>query len=440
MGVLQNNKLKKQVINKDIQLHFTRFILLLYIVTMPFVSAFAFTGTVSLPLIFAVFLFVLMGLSILQSGKLPEGFVGFDLLIIALLLFLAAFSFVVNGLGNSKSLNHTIAYASTFILFYITIKFTFFNMADKQWLLKKVLQFITYTTIISAVYANIEFISSNLFDLNLNEYIPRPSEEEKFYEAAVNEIFFRARGFANESGVYAQMMEIFMPLSIYYLFFSGYCKWFGWVKGLVIIVITLSVIFAASSATFVILPVAILFASIVFIRKIVLYLIKRPVSFYLKTIFVLTIVFLLNNYLSIYTNILLSITDKMDSGSYEDRQSRIDFFYDEFSKFSLVNKLVGSGPAGFDILGYESSKSIVSLYYNITFELGLAGLFILVALMGYIFFYALSIRNKLGFFILVSIFSGIMHYYFIHNYWVPWFWFIAAFAIFYSKSFCAPIK
>ena len=168
MGVLQNNKHKKQVINKDIRFDFTRFILLLYIVTMPFISAFAFTGTISLPLIFAVLLFIQMGFSILQSGKLPEGFIGFDLLIIALLLFLAAFSFVVNGWGNSKSLNHTIAYASTFILFYIAIKFTFFNTADKQWLLKKVLQFITYTSIISAVYANIEFISSNLFKLNLN--------------------------------------------------------------------------------------------------------------------------------------------------------------------------------------------------------------------------------------------------------------------------------
>ena len=440
MGILQNDKHRPKIqVGAGLE-YSCRVVLLLYIITMPFVSAFSFTGTVSLPLIFAVILFLLMGLQVIRKGKLPDGFIGVDIIIISLLLFLAFFSFVTNGFGNSKSFNHTIAYLSSFVLFYITIKFIFFYIKDKDWLLKKVLQFITYATVISAVYANVEFISSNLFDLNLNEYIPRPSEDEKFYEASVVGFLYRARGFAPESGVFTQMMELFLPLTVYYLFFSGFCKWVRWVKRVAITLIIFSIIFAASSATFIILPIAILIASIIYIKKIVSYILNKPVLFYLKTLVVISVGLLINNYLSIYTNILLSVTDKIDSGSFDDRQGRIDFFYEEFSKFTIVNKLIGAGPAGFDILGFESSKSIVSLYYNITIELGLVSLFILFAFMAYIFFYAFSIKNKIGFFIMIAVLSGIMHYYFVHNYWVPWFWFIAAFTIFCSKYFDSQSK
>ena len=433
MGLLQNNKHKKQVINKDIRLDFTSFILLLYIVTMPFISAFAFTGTISLPLIFAVLLFIQMGFSILLSGKLPEGFIGFDLLIIALLLFLAAFSFVVNGWGNSKSLNHTIAYASTFILFYIAIKFTFFNTADKQWLLKKVLQFITYTSIISAVYANIEFISSNLFNLNLNEYIPRPSEDEKFYEASVVGFIYRARGFAPESGHFTFMMELISPLAVYYMYFSSLCLWRGFIKTGVLLIIFFSFIFAASTASFIIVPVAVLAAVLLYADKVLSYLSVNWRKFLILSAIASFILLVFNYLFSFYALLLLSLSDKVDSGSFDDRQARIDFFDDKYFKLDFIKQLSGVGPAGFNILGFDETKSILSLYYSIPFELGILGLLLVILLFLYFIVCTLKIRTKLGFFLMVSIVCGVIHYYFIANFWYPWFWFIAAFAVFCGK-------
>jgi len=410
-------------------------LLLFYIFTMPFVSAFAYTDIISLPLIFALFLFILMFAKIIQSGKLPEGFLGFDLAIIFLFSFLVLFSFIINGWGNAKSLNHTVAYLSTFMLFYVGIKFTLFNIQDKNLILKRILQFITYATIISALYGNVEFISSNFFGLNINDYIPRPNEAEAFYNPTVLALFYRARGFASESGVYTQMLELFAPLTIYFMYFSGQCKWLKVMKALFTVSIILSIIFAASSATFIIIPLAILFSLFVYIKKVIHFLVKKSWIFYLKTMFVLLSVLVINSYLSIYTSILLSITEKLDSNSLGDRQDRINFFFTQFSKFSPTTKLIGAGPAASNILGFEGNGTIISLYYNVAFELGIIGFFLLISILGYVFLHNFFIKSKIGFFLTISVISGIMHYYFVNNYYVPWFWFIAAFTIFCSKKF-----
>ncbi|MEO7393556.1 MAG: hypothetical protein ABIU11_01360 [Chitinophagaceae bacterium] len=401
---------------------------------MPFVSALAFTGTISLPLIFAVFLFMLMILKIVQSGKLPDDLLGFDVVIISIFLFFIIFSFVINGWGNSKSLNHTVGYLSTFLLFYVAIKFTLFSFPEKNFLFRRVLQFITYTTIISALYGNAEFITSNIFGINLNTYIPRPSEAEAYYDATVLGLFYRARGFAPESGHFTFMMELFSPLSIYYMYFSGFCKWRKLLKAFTVLLIILSIIFAVSSASFIIIPLAVLSASVLYFKKIFLY-IKRHLGKSVINIFIaIVIIFIINYFVSLYSLIVLSVSDKLDSFSFDDREERINFFYDKFIYLDFIKKLSGTGPAGFDILGFDESKSILSLYHSITFELGFLGLLLIILLFIYSILNTLQIKSKIGFFLLISIISGVLHYYFIANFWYPWLWFIIVFSVFCNKK------
>ncbi|HXT82929.1 MAG TPA: hypothetical protein VN704_01035 [Verrucomicrobiae bacterium] len=371
----------------------------------------------------------------LQSRKLPPGFLGFDILIILFFLFFNIVSFVINGWGIAISFNHTVAYLSTFLLFYITIKFTLFNISDKNLLFKRILQFISYTTIISALYGNVEFISSNVFGVNLNDYIPRPAQYSDPYTPVVLSLFYRSRGFAYESGVYTQMLELFAPLTIYYLFFSRFCKWTKSLKIFLSITLFLSFVFAASSATFVALPIAVFITCCFYIKRIYYFLRHRSFFYYLKGIIVLIIIYIINNYLSLYSSILLSLTEKMNSYSMYDRQNRIDFFNSTFSKFTPLKKMIGQGPAATDIIGVDGWHVVVSLYYNVTFELGFIGLFLLVFLFGYISFYTLSIKSKIGFFLNIAVISGIIHYYVVHDFWVPWVWFIAVFSIFFKKKF-----
>ncbi|HSV10813.1 MAG TPA: hypothetical protein VLI68_08590, partial [Hanamia sp.] len=356
-----------------------------------------------------------MAIKFLQSLKLPYGLIGIDIVIVFLLLFLISFSFAINGWGNSKSFNHTIAYLSTFLLFYISVKFILFNAKDKNKIFKRVLKAITYITLISAIYANVEFIVCNVFDINLNDYIPRPTEAEAFYNAIVLGEFYRARGFAPESGHFAFMMELFGPLTIYYIYFSGFCRWKKPLKALIITVIILSIIFTVSTASFIIIPLAVLFALLFYLKSICIYLKKNTAKFVLSTATVSVVVLLFNYYLSFYAFIILSISQKMDSGSFEDRKSRINFFYDNFFGQDLIHKLVGIGPAGYNILGFDESNAILSLYYSITFELGFIGLFLFLLFFLYIFYHAIKIKSTIRFFLLIAITSGIMHYNFISN-------------------------
>lgn len=401
---------------------------------MPLVSAFAFTNILSFSLIFAVLSFSLMLISILKAGKFPQGFLGFDLLITLLFLFIVLFSYFINGWGNAKSLNHTIAYLATFLLFYVSIKFTLFNISDSNKIFKNVLLLITYATIVSAVYANVEFISSNIFGVNLNDYIPRPNEDQTFYDATVLGIFYRARGFAAESGHFTFMMEQFSPLAVYFMYFSGFCKWKKIVKVIIIFLIVSSFIFAVSTASFVIIPVAIFLASVIHLRRIFAYIKRHTTKFFLTTAIVSIIVLSFNYFFSVYALIILSITEKMDSG-LDYRQANIDFFFKKFFQFDITQQLIGAGPAGVLILGYDMTNAILNLYYSISFELGFLGFFLFILLLFYFIFHLATIKSRIGFFLLISIFSGMMHYYFISNFWYPWFWFVAAFGIFYCKRF-----
>ena len=437
MDVLQNNKPATHLQGWLNLSHWGNNLLLLYIITMPFVSAFAFTNIISLPLIFAVFLLALMIIETLRNGKLPKGFAGFDLIIVCLFLFLDIFSYAVNGWGVVKSLNHTVAYLATFFLFYIPVKFTLFNAKDNAQLFKKVLQFVTYTTIISALYANVEFISSNVFRINLNDYIPRPSEEQAYYDATVLGIFYRARGFTAESGHFTFMMELFSPVAIYYMYFSGFCKWWKLSKAFIIFTIICSFIFAVSTASFVIVPIAVFLAGMLRMKTIFIYLKKRTAKFLFTSAIVAAIVFLFNYFLSVYALILLSINDKMNNG-YDYRQQNINFFFTKFFRLDVIKQLIGAGPAGVLILGYDQSTAILNLYYSIAFELGFLGFFLLLALLFYVTIKIIKINSSISFFLLISFFSGAMHYYFIANFWYPWFWFIMVFAIFCSKKFSPP--
>lgn len=434
MDILQNTKSRPKLQGWLSIDNWSNILLLLYIFSMPLVSAFAFTNIISLSLIFAVLLFMLMSIAIIKAGKLPAKFLGFDVVITFLFLFTVILSYTMNGWGNAKSFNHTIAYLATFLLFYVSIKYTLFNIQDHNLVFKRVLQFIAYTTIISAVYANVEFISSNFFNLNLNDYIPRPNEDQAYYEATVLGLFYRARGFAAESGHFAFMMELFSPLAIYYMYFSGFCKWSKVIKTLTIFGIVCSFIFAVSTASFVIIPVAFFLASLIHIKRIFIYIKKHTAKFIFTTTIVSLIVFVFNYFFSVYALVLLSISEKMDSG-LDYRQENIKFFFNKFFQFDITQQIIGAGPAGVLILGYDMTNAILNLYYSISFELGFLGLLLFILLLFYFIFHIVKIKSKIGFFLLISILSGMMHYYFIANFWYPWFWFIAAFGIFYSKKF-----
>jgi len=276
---------------------------------------------------------------------------------------------------------------------------------------------------------------SNLFNINLNDYIPRPTEAEAFYNATVLGIFYRARGFAPESGHFAFMLELISPITIYYLYFSKFCNWSKFIKTLIVVAIAFSIVFTVSTASFVIIPVAFLFSLLIYFKSVLVYIKRNTTKFLFSMGIVSVVVVAFNYFLSFYTLIILSITDKLDSTSFDDRQGRINFFYERFSSLDFIHKLIGTGPSGYTLLGFDETNTILSLYYSITFELGYLGIFLFLVFLLYVLWNTIQIKSKIGFFLLVAILSGMMHYNFIENFWYPWFWTVAVFTVFCNNYF-----
>jgi hypothetical protein len=436
MDILQTNKSRPSLPGWLSITFWNKRLLQLYILSLPFVSAFAYSGTITISVLLAVCLFSLMTISILEFLKTPPGFIGYDLILFSLFTIITIFSFMVNGMGNSTSFNHTVAYTTTFLVFYGAVKFALFKPADKDWVFIQVLKGIAFVTFISALFANAEFISNNFFDHDLTQYIPRPGEDNDHYRPTAIGLFYRARSFSPEPGHFAYMLEMFTPVTIYYMYFSGLCKWKAFFKGSVVILIVSSFIFAVSTASFVIIPAAMLLATIIHFKKITTFLKRQSTRFYISSAIITGITLFINYTFSISSLLLLSITDKKENG-LDYRQENINFFFQKFFSFDFTQQIVGAGPAGVNILGYDEQSAILNLYYSVCFETGYLGLLLMLSLFGYFLWKAVAIKNKIGFFLVLSLLSGMMHFYFISNFWYPWFWFIAAFTIFCYRKFHA---
>ena len=122
----------------------------------------------------------------------------------------------------------------------------------------------------------------------------------------------------------------------------------------------------------------------------------------------------------------------MDYG-YDYRQENINFFFNKFFQLDIIRKVIGIGPAGNIILGYDKSSAILNLYYSVSFELGLLGFLLLLFLFFYFIYMTIKVKSNIGFFLLMSLISAMMHFYFIANFWYPWFWFTTAFIVFYNS-------
>jgi hypothetical protein len=348
----------------------------------------------------------------------------FETIPLLFFILLVWLSYFVNGWGNSKSLNHSIAYSVSLLVYFLLVKLVIIQLNSGEKFLIRLLTLLTLTTLLSATFACIEFILKNFYGIDLGSLVPRGDLQE--YDALAIELFQRARGFAIESGHFTFMMEMFIPITIYFLFFSNYCRWPTIVKITFLVICFASIIFAASSASFLILPGVLLVTIVIYRKRFGLFIAKhkRIVIFYsgLATAFVI----LLNKYFSLYTLIVTSVIDKFDSNSYDEREYRYRFFYDIFPAQPIIQKIIGVGPSGFRLLGYDDSYVIISFYLNVTFELGLLGVFFLLLFLALIIYKCLCWKSPMAPFVFASILGGAAHYYIIGNYYYPWFWFVCA--------------
>lgn len=396
-----------------------RLLSFIYVMTLPFVSAFTFTSTITLSVLTSAFMFVysIFSLAMFRTS-FKKNIFNFTNIFLLLLYFVIILSYFYNaGFNNDKATNHLIAYTTTFIGFYFST-YVFFTLKPADILLNinNLLLHITLMMVFCSIFTISEFLMINLFNFDINSYIPRVIRPE--YDIISDGLYRRARGFAEESGHFAFFIEIFAPITIYYLFASNQCKWNIIIKVSILVMIILTALTTISAALFIVFGISIPLAFLFHWRL----LINNYGKILLGTIFTIVCFVGLNSFFPMSEwYLLMTVTSKLsNSGSMDDRTLRIEIFEKIFNSASIDNLLIGFGPAAY--VTKSLSESIVQLFFNLTLESGLIGLSLFSAFCIGIMYNLSLIKDKIKIYLFFSMSMAVMHYFIISNYWFPWFW------------------
>jgi hypothetical protein len=396
---------------------------------MQFTSAFAISGTINLPVILGTLLFCIGLVNLLYEKRIDKKVFCIEHVLILIFLFFVLFSYSINGgIYAASSTNHLLAYCSSFLLFFTgPLLFLFQVKSDFKLLFKITLTSIFWCVILSSSFSLLEFIDTNFIGLNIAAYIPRYAVQE--YDPLILGFLIRSRGFSEESGHYSFMIGILGPLTYYYLFKTDFLRVRKVYKIILLWVIILSVITSFSVSSFLIIPLCIFIAVLLNINKAIMY-IKNNYYRVLVTIFTLsTSVIIFNTRIPILDLLYITVIQKFDSFSFDDRKFRSDFFQNTFYKLPIENKLFGVGPSGVKLLGYDDSFTFLSIYQTITFEIGIVALCLLLLVIGMILVKNHFKKKSIYPYFFVSICTGVIHYNSISNYWYPFLWFTLAFCL-----------
>lgn len=404
-----------------------------FILFMPFTSAFAISGTINLPIIAGVFLFLVLLFQLTNSRALPFNFLSIESIAIFLFLFFVLLSYLINGSSYSFSFNHLLAYYSTFLLFFLSPLLFFTNSIEIEKVFQTTLKYIFFAVLISAIFSIFEFTLTNFLAINVTDFVPRANVKE--YDPLITGFLIRSRGFAEESGHYGFMMELFAPISVYYLYFSKYCNYSNTLKNIFTFCIVLSIITSFSVSTFILLPFCLVLSLIIKFKLIIKAIVQQAKKIIITLVILIIIWQVINLFIPLNEILLITLDEKFDSFSLNDRLERSNYFWSTFPKLPLENILFGSGPSWYKILGLDESFSFLSLYQTITFENGLFGLLCIVVFFSSILVKLFRIKHTISIFFFTSFLCGILHYNNISNYWYPWFWFLISFIMFYYYSF-----
>lgn len=374
-------------------------IVYLFLFSMIFTNAFALNSVITPA--FAIS-FLLIFHFFLQKKKIV--YEPFPYLLFFWLLL--TFSFIVMSKGE-KSLNHWFLWTFPFFSYYFVFKNELFQLFTLSEIKYKIFKYITYTTLFACSFSLLEFCFKNFLGIDL-DFIPRGAVEE--YNP-FDSFFFRARSFVEESGHFSFFVEIFGPLSVFWINRNLKSPF----KLLSLVIILLGLMTTMSGVGLLLLGIYLfmLFDFNLF-RKKTSTAVKVKVIFYAIGLFFL----LFFIYPDLFSSILDLIAVKMDSDttSNSDRVGR----FAAIDKLSGVAYLIGYGPAAFSTLNVDS---FISLYLGILMNTGIIGIILFTLLCLSKYRSIMRIKDiDCRFALKCSFIFACFHLAFIDIIYVPWFW------------------
>ncbi|WP_426354146.1 O-antigen ligase family protein [Exiguobacterium sp. R-39] len=396
-------------------------LLLLYLVSFGFISAFAINKWASIPLILSLLILIqTMFLAFKNNVNLINN--KYISMYIYLFLLATSFSYLlqVNTFGfQIKGFTHTVSYFLVIILYFLSIELSFriHNVS-----ISIIFKYISKGILIVSFFTLIEFISKNFFMFDFDKYIPRAQVEQ--FDAIYNtgfRIFFRSRGTTEESGVLAMYLLMFFPFVVYYYKFINISR-----KKLIgsIVIILLAIFSTFSAAGFIELLIALLIVILLAIMK----KIKNGFSSIPIFSILLTIILMILALISIVykridfdflEGIFVKLTFSNESFSAGSRLERWNY------AFSLIqsNPIFGHG-AGIATL--QNGTGSTNFYLEVLIETGFVGFLLMLALFIAIFKMIFKMNDSIKYVYLFSIIIVLIHSIVISQYLLPWIWTLLA--------------
>lgn len=368
----------------------------LFIFSFPFTHAFAISGTINLSIILGSILFLFF----LYRHKIN---ISTPHVILYLFILNILVSIIVNiHVLNSKTLNHSVAWFTSILLFFI-VPYSLFN----EKVIIKGYRFLYISFYITIIFGIFEYLDVNILHLNIVKLIPRPSGEDyyPFFIAGI-----RSRSFFSESGYYGMYVALILPIILYIE--RGKLKK---TRNLLLLIFTTIAMFFTFSTTFLILTVFSL--SLIF-------LFHKKENFTLRFIFILIFILLVYfTFKETIDNIIdLAILSKFSSTSALSRESlNSESLNLMLENSSVIHLLFGYGPGSYEYLGIEAA---ISTYINLFRDLGALGLLFYIILYLYILIYLLRSKNLFSKYLLVSVISTLVYFQTNTSYYFAFIWFI----------------
>ncbi|MDF5737004.1 MULTISPECIES: O-antigen ligase family protein [unclassified Nostoc] len=383
----------------------------LYIMLVPFITAFSLTPWLPLPLLYmmpvSIYLIVVRRLKIFKEDL--------EIILMVILGILGMF-FALDKLGI-KNLNHICAILTSIFFFYIVFK----SLINRFKSINVLASSLAFSLAFVSIFIIIEFIVSNYLGITISDFVPY-GNTNKLTDATLMGSIIRPRGLAIEAGHMATFYELALPLSFIYLKD----------KPLSILISYYSLVLSGyillfSAASFVALPLAILVSAVIRIRS------KSSIALVIGIVMI-TFIALSSDIARPYINetvgvrLEIFLDPSQRENSVADDRSDI---YQTISNLFLVAPFgIGWGTASQMAVDNEAFAGImmpegggfISLYGEILIASGLLGLLLFLRFITKKIIQLLRLSSLESQLVLIAVLSLSIHYIFISNYWFPMLW------------------
>lgn len=384
-----------------------------FLISIPFLHAFAYNKFTPLPLLFSVISFFIIGL----KNKFFLTFKKEDIFLLITFLMGVIMNVIYSSQIGVKNISHISAWGMTIFFLYFWTSSWLNRIKLSYYLLGK---FSTHSLIIVSLGVLFDFILANSYGFYLSDLIPYSFDQMEKTESLLGS---RPRGFSAEPGFSAVVFEMFLPLS--YLYLKNFKK-------------RKYIIYFFSILCYLLLTSAASIASILASYVLVKIIFSKRKDFILKLSIPFFLVFLSINYYTslnsdfqIFEAIIGIKFDRFLSG--EDLRAKILISLISIWKLNPLGLGFGAISQSFQ-LGAKSIDSItlygagaLNLYLEILVSCGIIGLLSFIIFLSYKIKNIIKLKNKtLKKVFLLALFSVLFHHFFISEIWFPMIWVLLA--------------